>query len=405
MSVPLTQPLPREDRSRSSALAQTSAYYVAFVALGLTGPLFGPALSSLAAQTGVALSAVSAIFIANSLGRLTGSLLAGRLLDRLPGHRVIAAGLAGAAVLMALVPFVPALALLVGVFFLLGIAQNLNDVGGNTLVVWAHGGANVGPFMNGLHLAFGVGAFLAPLLVARSLAATGNASPAFWVVAASMIPLMIWLLRIPSPSPLRQSTVADESSAATTGGPAIALVCIFFFLVVGAEVAMSGWVFNYGTASGMPRDTAAALASVFWGAYIFNRLLAIPVSIRVQPQHMLVVNLIGAIVSAIAFAFGHVWPPGAWLGAGGIGFFVASTFPTMLTWLGARINVTGRVNGFLFASANVGAMTFPFLIGQLFEPIGPQSLAFAALASLTAAAVMFSLISAAFKHHTQLTSP
>jgi fucose permease len=212
-----------------------------------------------------------------------------------------------------------------------------------------------------------------------------------------MIPLVIWLLRIPSPS--RPTLAADTPSSAANGGPAIALVCIFFFLIVGAEVAMAGWVFNYGTASGMARDTAAALASVFWGAYIFNRLLAIPVSIRVQPQHMLVVNLIGAIVSAIAFAFGHVWPPGAWLGAGGIGFFIASTFPTTLTWLGARLNVTGRVNGFLFASANLGAMTFPFLIGQLFEPIGPQSLAFAVLASLATAAVIFTLISAAFKRN------
>lgn len=402
MSVPLTQSLPREDRSRSSALTQTAAYYVAFVALGLTGPLFGPALSSLATQTGVALNAVSAIFIANSMGRLAGSLLAGRLLDHLPGHRVVVAGLGGAAVLMALVPFVPALMLLVVAFFVLGIAQNLIDVGGNTLLVWAHAGANVGPFMNGLHLAFGIGAFLAPLLVARSLASAGNASLAFWVVAAGMLPLAIWLLRIPSPSPLRQlrQTIAvDASSSAASGGPAIALVCIFFFLIVGAEVAMSGWVFNYGTASGMARDSAAALAAVFWGAYIFSRLLAIPVSIRVRPEHMLVVNLIGAVVSAMTFAFGHVWPPGAWLGASGIGFFIASTFPTMLTWLGARINVTGRVNGFLFASANIGAMTFPFLIGQLFEPIGPQSLAFAVLASLTSAAILFSLISAAFERH------
>jgi FHS family Na+ dependent glucose MFS transporter 1 len=395
VSLPLTQPLPKEERSRNSVLAQTAAYYVAFVALGLTGPLFGPALSSLAAQTGVALNAISAIFVANSLGRLAGSLLAGRLLDRLPGHRVIVVGFGCAAVLMALTPFVPALTLLVVAFFILGIAQNLIDVGGNTLLVWAHGGARVGPFMNGLHLMFGIGAFLAPLLVARSLAIAGDASLAFWVVAAGMIPIMIWLLRVPSP--LRQSTAAATSSAAATGGPAIALVCIFFFLIVGAEVAMSGWVFNYGTASGMARDTAAALASVFWGAYIFSRLLAIPVSIRVLPERILIVNLIGCVVSAVVLAFGHVWPLGAWLGAAGIGFFIASTFPTMLSWLGGRINVTGRINGFLFASSNLGAMVFPFVIGQMFEPIGPQSLAFAVLTSLTAAAIMFFIISATFK--------
>lgn len=404
MGTTVAPPLARAPTvDRRLQLMQTAAYYLAFVALGLIGPLVGPSLNSLAANTGSALSAVSAVFVANSLGRLAGSLLGGRLLDRVPGHPLVAAGLAGAAALMAAIPLAPALTVLVTAFFVLGIAQNFIDVSGNTLLVWTHGGARVGPYMNGLHLMFGVGAFFAPVVAARALGWGGDIRWAYWFAAVLMAPIALWLLRLPSP--MRRPTATRAAVDAPVSKSLIASVCLFFFLVVGAEVAMAGWTFNFGTAIGLDSDGAAALAAAFWGAYTFGRLIAIPISTRASAPRVMVADLAACIAGAAIFTLGPAWPAAAWVGAFVIGLGMASIFPTMLTFVGGRLNVTGKINGVLFAGSNLGAMTFPWLIGQGFEPLGPGTLSVVVLAAMTAAAVVFAIINVATRRSERRDPP
>jgi len=52
--------------------------------MGVAAP--GPALPSLAEHTGTTLSQISVVFTTAAAGYLLGSLAAGRLFDRLPGH-------------------------------------------------------------------------------------------------------------------------------------------------------------------------------------------------------------------------------------------------------------------------------------------------------------------------------
>jgi fucose permease len=205
-----------------------------------------------------------------------------------------------------------------------------------------------------------------------------------------MVPIVVLLLRLPSPA--RRATAPAVAVDAPVSKGLIVLVSAFFFLAVGAEVAMAGWTFNYGTAIGLDSQGAAALAATFWGAYAFGRLIAIPISMRAPALRVMVGDLAGCIAGAALFTLGTSWPAGAWIGAFIIGLAMASVFPTMLTYVGSRLNVTGRINGVLFAGSNLGAMTFPWLIGQGFEPIGPQTLAWTVLAAMAGAAVVFAAI-------------
>jgi fucose permease len=247
--------------------------------------------------------------------------------------------------------------------------------------------------MNGLHLMFGVGAFMAPIVAARALGWTGDIAGAYWFAAAMMVPIAVWFLRLPSPE--RRKTATTAVGDAPVSKALIALVSLFFFLAVGAEVAMAGWTFNYGEAIGLDSDGAAALAAMFWGAYTFGRLIAIPISTRVPAMRVMVADLAGCVAGAALFMFGPVWPVAAWAGAFLIGLAMASIFPTMLTFIGGRLNVTGKINSVLFAGSNLGAMTFPWLIGQFFEPLGPQALSAAVFAAMAGAAVVFAVINAA----------
>ena len=58
----------------------------------------------------------------------------------------------------ALIPVTQQLWLLLLVEFALGFAQGANDVGCNTLLLWVHKGKGAGPYINGLHFFFGLGA-------------------------------------------------------------------------------------------------------------------------------------------------------------------------------------------------------------------------------------------------------
>jgi FHS family Na+ dependent glucose MFS transporter 1 len=367
-------------------LAQTGGYYLAFIALGLVTASLGPTLSGLAGQVDVSLEEISILFTAGSLGYLMGSLLGGQAYDRAPGHAVMGSVLLLLALLMALVPFVPWLWLLFAVLLLRGVASSTVDVGGNTLLVWLHG-REVSPFMNGLHFCFGVGAFVSPLVVAQALRLSGDISWAYWTLASLIAPTALWILRLPSPT--AQSNHHDDEIRRNSP-LMVVLVAIVLLLYVGAESSMGGWIYTYATATGLASDTQAAyLTSLFWGVFTAGRLLSIPLARRLSPHRMLTVDWLGCLISVGAMTFFGDVPLTLWMGTVGVGLSMASIFPIMISFAERRMPITGEITGWFFVGASLGGMTLPWLIGQLFESIGPRVTVSAILVDLALATVVF----------------
>jgi MFS family permease len=120
------------------------------------GAVIGP-LPRLAEHTHTQLSQVSFLFPASALGYLIGSILAGRLYDRLPGHRILVTVLLVVAGALTLTPLAASIWVLTGILLVLNICTGSLDVGGNTLLVWCT--LTRLSFLNALHFFFGVGAF------------------------------------------------------------------------------------------------------------------------------------------------------------------------------------------------------------------------------------------------------
>lgn len=382
-------PAARPVRWGQGRISQTLAYYVAFVALGLVAACFGPTLPALAAQANASLSAISYLFTAGSLGYLIGSYWGGRLFDRVPGHPLIAAMLLVMAAGLSVVPALRVVGLLVGVRLILGLAQSTLDVGANVLVVWVHG-ERVGPFMNGLHFCFGVGAFLSPLIVARIVQISGGIAWAYWALALLVLPASLCLLRLPSPTIQAQ----PHGPANESGNRAlVALIALLFLLYVGAEIAFGDWVFTYALRMNLADATTAAyLASTFWGALTLGRLLAVPIAARLAPRLMLLGDLAGCVVGLGMMV---LWPHSTavlWLGTFATGFSMASIYPTLLSLAGCHMALSGQITGLFAAASSVGGMTLPWLIGQLFEPVGPQVVPAAVLGAMGLALGMFALL-------------
>ncbi len=347
---------------------QTLGYFITFIALGMATAAMGPALPYLAEQTNRPLNQISILFSAKAAGYLLGSIAGGRFYDRMPGHRVMFTGLLGMILTIALTPAIPLLWILGIVLFFLGFFEGAVDVGGNTLLVWVHG-HEVGPYMNALHLFFGIGTFLVPIILAQSILQTGKISAGFWLIAAAILPLAIWLYRIPHPkAPGKTAEKSDHHNTSL-----LPLVVIFFFLYVGAELGFGGWVYTYAFETGLATATAAGyLTSLFWGAFTFGRLLSIPIAARFRPRTILSVDLIGMILSLGLILLFSNEQVVLWVGAALLGLSAASVFPTMISLAERRMTLTGTMTSWFFVGGSLGGMFFPWLAGQLFEKNGPQ---------------------------------
>jgi len=368
---------------RRNQLSTTLAYYLAFVMLGLVAISLGPAIPSLAEQTRSGLSQISFIFTARAVGGLLGSFWLSRWYDRLPGHHLMALWLSLTALTLALIPLMGQLWLLLVVIVVLGMVEGTLHAGGNTLLVWVHG-ARVGPYMNGMHFFFGIGALLSPLIVAQIMLLTGDIRGPYWLLALLILPAIIWLARLPSPASPAGST--GSRSKPPVSRLVLGLFILFFFLYVGLEVTYSGWIYTYTLTKGLAGEsTAAYLISAFWGAITLSRLLNVALAIRFRPQAVLYVDLGGALLCAGLMLFWSDSLSVLWLGTIGLGLFLASVFSTVIALAERRMPISGRTTGRFLVGASLGAMCLPWLVGQLFEPVGPSVLMVTIAAALLAA--------------------
>ncbi len=395
---------------QNSHWPKTVGYFAVFVAVGLETASLGPTLPGLAGQTQTQLDGISFLFTAHGLGYMLGSFFGGRAYDRLRGHPLMVAMLVLMAAMLVVIPLVPALWLLTAAWLVLGMTGGALDVGGNTLLVWVHG-RRVGPFMNGLHFFFGVGSFLSPIIIAQAIRMSGDITWAYWMLALLVLPVALWLVRLPSPchqmatadrDPVSGSSTTHSGSETEKGRVGarrivtpslVVLISLLLLLYVGAEAAFGGWIYTYAVALNLSDTTTAAyLVSAFWGALTLGRLLAVPLAARYRPRSLLLADLVGCLVSVSVLLLWSSSPTATWLGTLGLGLSMASIFPTAITLAESRIGITGQVTGWFLVSSSIGAMLLPWLIGQLFESVGPQITMIAILVDLIAAVGIFAVL-------------
>lgn len=380
--------LPKQAKARIAF-----AFYAAVLLEGTMLASIGPTLDALADQSGSTTGQISILFTANSLGFVSGSLLAGRLYAGMSGTSVLAVALAGMSALTVTIPFLGSIWLMILVFAVIGLSIGLIDVGGNTLLVWLFR-KDVPPYMNALHLAFGIGAFLCPLVVDRFAVATDDAATAFWLFAGLMIPVALWVSRLPSPdSPPETAAPAAGSAVVRRYALFLGLMGALFFMHVGAELAFGGWIFSYADELNIGGSTTArVLNSVFWGGLVLGRLVAIPLSTRLTPRAMLQLDLLGALGALVLIELLPDWSPALWIGTAVFGMAIASMFASCINYAEERMPITSQGVAIFVVGAGVGSMTLPWVAGQLFERQGPETLIWLVGVAIVAGIALFASI-------------
>ncbi len=357
----------------------TAAYYLAFILLGLGIGIEGPTLPKLAEHTSSMLSQISFVFFFGSLGYLLGSLLGGWIYDRVPGHRFMAGILVSMAILIALVPIANVLWVLLIIVLILGFTKGALDVGCNTLLLWVHN-ETVGPFMNGLHTFFGLGAFIAPLIVDRVISATGDIHWAFWILGIVALPIAAFIWSLPSPA--ARAVPAQHEHAPFPVLPVILMV-LCFVLYVGGEAGYGNWIYTYTLKLNLGTEhTAAYLTSAFWGFFTLARLFGVWVSTRAKPTTILAIDFAGCLFSLTLLLVFWQSDTVLWVGTILMGISLASIFPTFMTLSEERMHVTGTIAGWFLLGGGAGGMILPWLIGQVFDKVGAGAMMQIILASM-----------------------
>ena len=143
------------------------------------------------------------------------------------------------------------------------------------------------------------------------------------------------------------------------------------FMHVGAELSYGGWIYSYALKLEITNETNAAyLTSAYWGAIMVGRLISVAVSMKVKPKVMLFVYLMGGVLSALFLILFSTSLTAVWICTITLGLSVSTLVPTTFTLTGDYLHISGKLAGWLVIGIGAGNLLVPWLIGQLFDPVG-----------------------------------
>jgi len=315
---------------------------------------------------------MGAYFLATALAYATGSLVGGRLI-RVLGARLI---LPSAALLMAAGLLAQGFTGTWPVFALAGIVVSAGastaDVGINALVLDLFPHAR-GRALNLLHVAYGVGALCAPLLVAFlvgagvpwSLVLTGT-GVAVLIAAAALA------ATVPA-DPVKIETARDRGDG-VTGTRRLPRFLLVMAVAVGcyvaAEAGVSDWLVRY--LHTLPFTLASTALTLFWGGIAAGRLVFARIGNRLEPQVTAsVLAMAGAVLLAVAVLVPVSSVSPILFGAVGLAF--GPIFPLIVAAAGGRMpGRSATVTGTLIFAAVVGAVIYPPAVGFMSVTVGLQ---------------------------------
>jgi FHS family Na+ dependent glucose MFS transporter 1 len=381
--------------TKNEKLRNTIGYYLLFISLGFGLGIVGPALPSLAEQTGSTLGAIGAMFLVSASGGMLGTILGGRILDRVPrGHLVLGSAQLISAVLLAAVPLAGSLPVLLLISFLGGLPGGMINTGANTLLMWTHG-KKAGPYVNGLHFAFGLGAFLAPTIFAQVLRLDGTYQHAYWALSVLAVFVGLFMLFLPgSPEhPDKQESKAQLQENLRSALPVIIVAMLFLFFYVGSEITFGNWIYTYMLTLDLADATRAAyLTSAFWLSFTIGRAISIPVAARFEPAQILTVAFLGGL-GALALAILAPQSLSAlWVTTLMVGFFMAPIWATGYNLVGQSIKLTATVSSIIILGDSFGAVVLPWLTGQAIERFGARTMPWLVFSSLAINALVFGIM-------------
>jgi FHS family glucose/mannose:H+ symporter-like MFS transporter len=355
--------------SPSSSVIQTSArkdwllLHVSFVLIGVITTLLGPILPFFIHHWSLTDAQAGLFFTTQYFGSSFGVALTSVVLSRYGFSKVTAAGFIGFVlgfVFLGVGPWMLA-ALMISI---IGIGYGLSNPAINLRGTQLPS-KNIAAAVTLLNFSWTIGAVLCPFLVGPLIPAIGLRRFCLALAAASVVLVGLHIyFRAPAPNRAARSTHSMAEWLAHIRVPQAIPLLMLFFLYVGVEVALGGWIASFEKR--MPGKSAATLMmapSVYYGFLLLGRGIAPLALRRFEQVRISTGGLAVATIGALVITFSEA-PRALYLGAALAGFGLAPQYPIFVTWLAAIFREDANwIGALFFGSAGLGGGAIPGLVG------------------------------------------
>lgn len=333
--------------------------------LGAGTTLYGPALPYLAAETNQSVAALGVVFALHWFGFFASTVIANPIARRFEMRRGTMLGcvLVGAGALgLAVLPF----PLNLGATLLVGLGAGMLEILLNRLVEWL-AVDNPAAALTRLHSTWGLGAVVIPLVVtgAVQFGLNWRAASVGLVIFALLNIALIWRW------PEFETDHGSPANGRSLPWRSIGIFVAMFVVYVGMETAVGGWATTFFAKLGSGPWLGALATSLFFLTFTFARLLLASATDRLGYGRAVRLGTgLGAAGLLLTFA-----PQLALLGFGLAGVAFSLVFPTMLAWAARRHpEIRAQIASLSIASAGLGGVIIPYLIGLGVDSFGPSAL-------------------------------
>jgi fucose permease len=298
-----------------------------------------------------------------AFGFTTAGLVGGYLSKWIGLQRLLALGASGMtlSLLLGAISY-PSLSLFLAVFCI-GLFGGMLETACNGLIAELNVG-KAARELNRLHIFFGIGAFVSPLIV-TTLLALNMVWRVNYAIAGIMAILLAGILTLQiNRSKITTNTSHLHEFVNLAKTPAAIRVWVGAFLFVASELGFSNWIVTYlRQRPGFSPELASISLSIFWLAMLAGRYINTLLPVIQKDRYVIVVEAFGsALFLLLSFLSKDVVLSISAIVM--IGFFMAGLLPWLLAYANERNpGHAGSISGFVQSGVGAGMLIGPALIG------------------------------------------
>ena len=241
------------------------------------------------------------------------------------------------------------------------------EVGSNGLIAGLYPQAAARE-LNRLHIAFGIGAFLSPLVVAGLLTKGVPWQANYAVSAFLVLMLSILLLSQLTTSKFKVVSVSISELLSLVRQPTLIFAWVGAFLFVASELGFSNWVATYlRVEAGFTPQMASYGLSVFWLSILAGRYLNTLLPVGLKEKKVISIQAACGAASLVVVLFAQRVSI-IFLGIALVGLFMAGILPWVLAYANRHNpGYSGLISGFIQIGIGAGMLLGPGIIGLIYD--------------------------------------
>jgi fucose permease len=371
--------------------AESRLTYLAYACMlvqGVNVGWLGPFLGEISVAMRVPIDRAGLVVSAIAAGYFAALLAGGEIAHRRSAQQMLCGAMVLVSVGLSGVALAPRLGVMLAAAAVAGLGQGAIDIASNAIVADLNR-ERLGAALNYLHVMFGIGALLGPVIVGFALRDRIPYTITFAGGAAVTATLALTLWRAPSVD-TRAAAEEVRGALAILAHPMIWVIAAVLFLYVGAEPGVGAWLFSYLRATtGVSPALASWAVSLYWFGLVAGRMAGGALAHRSAPKAM---SVAAAALSAAAI-IGLLAGPAAPAFAAAMIFLIGAgygpVFPNMIAIGAAAFPAeVGRMTSVVAAGGAIGAILVPWVMGYALAASGARSSMQAAL-GITALMMVF----------------